>query len=358
MAHGSAAARLFPLVPRRVARGLSARYIAGVSVEEAVRVARVLNARGLLATLDILGESVYTEAEAAAYADDYLDALAALFQAGLHPHVSIKPTALGSLVDWRICAQHVTCIAKAAVACGGRVCLDMERSSEIDGTLNLYRELRDRELDNVGAVVQARLHRTRSDVVALAPLRPDMRICKGVYPELAGIAYTDAEAIRRNYLYCLDTLLESGGYAAIATHDEALIVASLDRITHYDRGPDTYEFQMLLGVRQDLAEHLANAGHAVRVYIPYGEDWHHYAARRFRESPQILGHVMHAEARRLISRLFSRRPLESTAATQPASAVPAGEDSLTSAAGLRVLSPQRDGAGNSRPRTSPTDEPA
>jgi proline dehydrogenase len=182
----------------------------------------------------------------------------------------------------------------------------MEWSHAIDDTLELYRGLRNAQLDNVTTVVQARLHRTRSDLVALAPLLPQVRICKGIYPEPAGVAYTDPEAIRRNYLFCLDTLLESGGYAAIATHDEAVIVSALERLAQHGRRPETYEFQMLLGVRQDLAESLAAAGHPVRVYVPYGEDWHKYAARRVRESPQIVGYVVRAQVRRLVARLLRR----------------------------------------------------
>jgi proline dehydrogenase len=308
VASGSAAAaRLFPLVPRRIARALSARYIAGVTFEDAVGVATQLHARGLLVTLDVLGESVRTKVEAASYADYYLNALAALLQAGLQPHVSVKPSALGSLIDWRLCEYHVACIAKAAATCGGLVCLDMERSHTIDGTLELYRRLQNRQLGNVSMAVQARLHRTCNDLRSLAPIRPHVRICKGVYPEPARIAYTDPEAIRRNYVFCLDTLLECGGYAAIATHDEALIVSSLERLSRQNRSPETYEFQMLLGVRQDLAEALVAAGHSVRVYVPYGEDWHQYAARRFRESPQILGHVMRAQVHSAAARFLHRR---------------------------------------------------
>lgn len=301
------AARLFPFVPRRVVRALSARYIAGPTAEDAVRVATRLRERGILVTLDVLGESVRSETEAFAYAADYLDALVALEEAGLRPHVSVKPSALGSLVDWSLCERYVAHIAEAAAARGGTVCLDMEWAHAIDGTLDLYRSLRDKQLESVTMVVQARLHRTRSDLVTLAPLVPHVRICKGIYPEPARIAYTDPEAIRCNYIFCLDTLLESGGYAAIATHDEALVVAALERLAHHRRRPDGYEFQMLLGVREDLAESLAAAGHRVRVYVPYGKDWHQYAVRRFRESPHVLGYVARELGRRTIGRLSRQR---------------------------------------------------
>lgn len=306
-------ARLFPLVPRGLARRLSTRYIAGQSTEEAVRVATRLRQRGLLATLDILGESVLTEQEAAAYADEYVDALAALDDAGLDPHVSVKPSALGSLVDWALCERHVARIARAAEIRGGTVCLDMEWAGSIDGTLDLYRSLRTGGHENVTVVVQTRLHRATRDLRALAPLAPRVRICKGIYQEPARTAYTDAEAIRRNFLFCLHTVLEAGGYPEVATHDEALVVGALERLSIYRRRPETYELQMLLGVRDDLAEGLAAAGHRIRVYVPYGSDWHRYAVRRFRESPQVLGHVGRELGRRALTRVVRDRRVASHA---------------------------------------------
>jgi proline dehydrogenase len=301
------AARLFPFVPRPIARTLSARYIAGTTTDDAVRVARDLRSRGLQVTVDILGESVSSPAAAETYTNSYLDALASLDEAGMRPHVSVKPSALGSLIDWKLCRTHVQRIVEQAATHGGDVCIDMEWSHAIDGTIGLYRGLRSAGLDNVAMVTQARLHRTRGDLVQLAPLQPHVRVCKGIYPEPSRIAYTEAEAIRRNYVFCLDTLLASGGYAAIATHDEALVVAALERLAAHERSRETYEFQMLLGVRQDLGESLAAAGHTVRVYVPYGPDWHQYAARRFKESPQIVGYVVRALAQSLFGRL-GRRP--------------------------------------------------
>ena len=122
-------------------------------------------------------------------------------------------------------------------------------------------------------------------------LAPNVRICKGIYPETALTSYTDPEAIRRNFVFCLDTLLRTESYAAIATHDEALIVGSLERLDRYRRPRDSYEFQTLLGVRPDLARSLARAGHRVRVYVPYGADWRRYATRRLRESPHVPGYI-------------------------------------------------------------------
>src|SRR5262249_6957906 len=149
--------------------------------------------------------------------------------------------------DWRICEDRIVRIATAAAGLGGHACLDMEWSHTIDGTLALYRRLRERGLANVSVVSQARLHRAQRDLAVLAALAPHVRICKGIYPEPAQIAYTDPEAIRRNFAFCLATLLDARGYAAIATHDEALLVSALSLLTERKRNPGTYEFQMLLG---------------------------------------------------------------------------------------------------------------
>jgi proline dehydrogenase len=291
---GSLAARLYQVTPPPLARRLSRRYIAGQTVKEAVDVASRLKAHGLLATVDILGEGVTTAAGASRFAQRYLETLAALREAELQVHVSVKPSALGSLLDWQLCEEHMAAIAEAAKLGEGFVCVDMEASDAVPGTLALYRRLRSRGLDNVGVVIQARLHRARNDIVDLAVVRPNVRVCKGIYVEPASIAYGDREAIRRNYVFCLDTLLRSRGFAAIATHDEALVVAALERLVAHNRGTDSYEFQMLLGVRDDLAESLASAGHPVRVYVPFGEESQQYASRRLRENPEFAAHVVRA----------------------------------------------------------------
>jgi len=300
-------ARLVPLAPRRVVAAVASRYVAGDDLADALRVAKELRAHGAHATLDILGEAVTDAGEADRFAAGYRDALDRLVAAGLDPHVSIKPTALGSELDWHDCGVRVRRIVEAAAACGGTVNLDMEDATTTDGTLALYEELRGEGHANVAVVLQARLRRTRADVARLAPLAPHVRLCKGIYPEREAIAFTEDAEIRASWLDCLDALLEAGSYAAIATHADALVRGAIERLQRHDRAPSSYEFQTLLGVRRELVARLVGEGRTVRVYVPYGPQWYDYAMRRMRESPQVAGHVTRALVGEVLARI--RRPI-------------------------------------------------
>ena len=176
----------------------------------------------------------------------------------------------------------------------------MEDSTTTDDTLRLYRELREDGHDNLGVVLQARLRRTLDDIAALADLRPSVRICKGIYLEPAAIAFTDAEAIRVNFLRCLDALLDGGSYVGIATHDEWLIGESLARVSQRGLGREEYELQMLLGVREERRDELVAEGHRLRVYVPYGEQWYAYSVRRLQENPAMAATIAKATAGRLL----------------------------------------------------------
>jgi proline dehydrogenase len=303
-------ARLVPLAPRPIVAGIAARYIAGDDLASALAVATALHGRGARATLDILGEAVTDEREADVFADGYVEALDRLVGAGLEPHVSIKPTALGSELDWDACGRRVRRIMDAATAVGGTVNLDMEDATTTDGTIALYRELRAEGHDNLAIVLQARLHRTRADVAALAPLAPHVRLCKGIYRESPAIAYVDDADIRASWLECLDVLLDAGSYVAIATHADVLVRGALEALERRGRTPASYEFQTLLGVREELVARLVSEGRTVRVYVPYGPQWYDYAMRRMRESPQVAGHVARAVVSRAIERIHhpARRP--------------------------------------------------
>lgn len=301
----SAGARVFSLLPRQIARKLAQRYLAGESISEAIAVATRLRDRNLHVTLDVLGESVRSRAAAARHVDDYLATIDALVHTDITPHVSVKPSGLGSLIDQRLCEEHLKRVADHAGKHGGTVCVDMEWAGTTGATISLYHRLREAGA-NVSTVLQARLHRTHADVLALMPHKPSIRICKGIYPEAPSIAYTDGEAIRLNYRFCLEDLLAANGYTAIATHDEALIVSSLEALARYKRSQETYEFQMLLGVREDLAAALASAGHTVRIYVPFGREWRSYASRRLRESPQLVGYAAKAFTDRVATSMIHR----------------------------------------------------
>jgi proline dehydrogenase len=279
--------KLLPAVPRPVVQRLSSRYIAGPSLDDASRVVRRLNAKGKLATVDVLGEEITNADEARAIAGQYHDALARLDDEELDANVSVKLTALGLELDLGLCRDNLEAVVVDAAARERFVRIDMEDSSTTDRTLGLYRELRDAGHTNVGVVLQAYLRRTLRDLPGLE----NVRICKGIYIEPSEIAYRDQDAVRENFLVCLDALVAQGSYVAIATHDEYLIGESLRLLGAKDLARDRYEFQMLLGVRPDRADELVAAGHTLRVYVPYGTHWYEYSVRRLQENPKIAGYV-------------------------------------------------------------------
>jgi proline dehydrogenase len=277
--------RLLPAVPKPVVQRLSSRYIAGSSIDDAVRVVGRLNAKGKLATVDVLGEEITSADEAHAIAAQYHDVLARIDANGLDANVSVKLTGLGLELDYDLCRENLQAVLLDARARGSFVRIDMEDSSTTDRTLRLYRELRDAGHENVGVVLQAYLRRTEDDLAGLE----NVRLCKGIYVEPVAIAYRGFDEVRANYVRCLEALVAQGSYVAIATHDEYLIREAL-RVVR-DLPHDRYEFQMLLGVRPDRADSLVGAGHRLRVYVPYGVQWYEYSLRRLQENPRIAGYV-------------------------------------------------------------------
>jgi proline dehydrogenase len=278
-----------PAVPKRVVGRLSSRYIAGPSLDDALRVVTELNRQGKTATVDVLGEEVKDEDEAAAIAAAYVDALNAFEREGLDANVSVKPTGLGLKLGYDLCKRNVQTVIAAAEPTGRFVRIDMEDSSTTDETLRLFRELRDEGHDRVGPVLQASLRRTVSDAAALAGA--SVRICKGIYIEPESIQFRDDAHVRESFLRSLEALLDGGSYAAIATHDEWLVDEALRLIRERGLAADRYEFQMLLGVRPELGDRIAGAGHRLRIYVPYGQQWYEYSLRRLQENPKIAGYV-------------------------------------------------------------------
>jgi proline dehydrogenase len=283
--------RVLPAVPKPVVQLFSSRYIAGSTLTDAVRVVRRLNAEGKLATIDVLGEEIKREEEARAIAQAYRDVFAAIEREALASTVSVKPTALGLHLSYGLCKENVESI----VAQGKFVRIDMEDSSTTTETLQLYRELREDGHDNVGIVLQACLRRTLDDIDSLVDLGPDVRLCKGIYVEPPAIAYTDYDAVRANFMKAFHVLgAIDGSHVAIATHDEWLIREALKSL------PPSYEFQMLLGVREERATELVRDGHRLRVYVPFGEQWYRYSLRRLQENPAMAGTI----ARSTMGRMF------------------------------------------------------
>jgi len=291
--------RLLPAVPKLVVRRISERYIAGAELADAVRVVRRLNAEGKLATVDVLGEEIANADEARAIADAYRDALDVFDREQLDSNISVKPTALGLKLGYDVCRENLEELV-AHAAGRGFVRIDMEDASTTDDTLRLYRELRAAGHDNVGVVLQARLKRTIEDVRALAELKPNIRLCKGIYLERPEIAYRDYDAVRANFVQTLEELWNGGSYVGVATHDEYLLEQAQKEAALRGLGREDFEFQMLLGVRPALGDALVRQGHRLRIYTPFGRDWYEYSLRRLQENPRIAGYIAADTVNRLV----------------------------------------------------------
>jgi proline dehydrogenase len=287
---------LLPAVPRPIVRRIADRYIAGEEIDDAVATVARLNADGKTATIDVLGEEIQNAEEAGEIVDAYHDSLDAIGEHSLDANVSVKPTAVGLKLGYDVGKANIESLVRHAAESGNFVRIDMEDSSTTDDTLRMYRELRELGLDNVGVVFQARLRRTLDDIAALADLRPNVRICKGIYLEPEEIAFTDFEEIRASYVESLEALVETASYVGIATHDEFLISEG-KRIAR-----ERYEFQMLLGVRESLGRELVREGERLRIYVPFGRQWYEYSLRRLQENPRIAGYVATDTVGRLLSR--------------------------------------------------------
>jgi proline dehydrogenase len=289
--------RLLPAVPRPVVRRIASRYIAGEELEDALACVERLNVQRKVATIDVLGEEITSAEEARAITQAYLDVFRGIEERGLDSNVSVKPTALGLELAYELFRENVETIVRHARGRGNFVRIDMEDSTTTDDTLRAYRELREAGYDNVGVVLQARLQRTLDDIRALVDLRPSVRICKGIYLEPASIAYTGFDEIRESFVRCLEALRDTASHVGVATHDEYLIAAAKQTLR------ERYEFQMLLGVREELGDALVREGHRLRIYVPFGRQWYEYSLRRLQENPRIAGYV----ASDTLGRLFSRR---------------------------------------------------
>jgi proline dehydrogenase len=294
--------RLLPAVPRPVVQKLSERYIAGPELKDAREAVRRINAERKLATIDVLGEEITTEEEAAAIVRAYQDVFADIERCGLDSNVSVKLTALGLKLGHGLCRDNLRTVVEDAASRGNFVRIDMEDSSTTDDTLQLYRELREEGHENLGVVLQAMLRRTQTDIAALADLKPSVRLCKGIYVEPPDVAYQDFEAVRASFVRALEALLDGGCYVGIATHDEWLLAEGRRLVAEHGLGRDDYEFQMLLGVRPGLGDELILEGHRLRIYVPFGRHWYAYSLRRLQENPKIAGYIAADTLGRLLGR--------------------------------------------------------
>ena len=293
-ASGSARAREI-LTSAPLARGVVSRYVAGTTAQDAVAAARRLRAEGLLVTLDYLGEDTADSAAAAAVAAEYITLLGLLaaegLAAGAAAEVSVKPTAVGlGLPEHgeKTALEHIGRICTAARNAGTAVTVDMEDHTHVDATLRLVRELR-ADFPDLGCVIQSQLRRAAADCGALARPESRVRLCKGAYRAPEDVAFPARHDVDRSYARCLRILMNGRGYPMIATHDPRLLTIAAAQAELTGRSPDSFEYQLLYGVRPDEQRRLAATGARVRVYMPYGSDWYGYLVRRLAERPANVG---------------------------------------------------------------------
>ena len=282
-----------PIVPKPIVRIFAGPYIAGETLDDQIRVIEQLNGEGLMVASGILGEFVTRREESEEAVRDYKNALDAIHARKLDSNIHIKPTHLGLKLDKEFCYDNVRSILEHAKSKGNFVRMDMEDSPTIDDTLDLYFRVK-QDFDNFGCVIQARMRRSLEDVRRLAKARANVRLCKGVYLEPRQLAYTDRRIIQDNYAMLLEELLSAGCYVGVATHDEVLIWEAYRIIDKLGLERHQYEFQMLHGVERELRRIVRDAGHRLRVAVPYGPSWYPYSIRRLRKNPAIAGYVLKA----------------------------------------------------------------
>jgi proline dehydrogenase len=276
--------RLIETAP--VSRDVVRRFVAGTATDDALRATGELAKAGLAISLDYLGEDTLTPEQAEATRDEYLRLLGALSEAELTPaaEVSVKLSALGQRFDEKLAHDHARAICAAASAAGTTVTLDMEDHATTDSTLDILNRLRV-DFPTTGAVLQAYLRRTEGDCRELAGSGSRVRLCKGAYKEPETVAFQSRLDVDKSYVRCLNILMSGEGYPMLATHDPRLVAIGEDRAKWFDRSPDTFEFQMLYGIRPDEQARLVDAGYTMRVYVPYGTEWYGYLMRRLAERP-------------------------------------------------------------------------
>jgi proline dehydrogenase len=273
------------------------RFIAGETVEEAIRDARILQERGMLLTLDYLGESARTTDEATAATREYVRLIDVLVTAGIERNISIKLTQLGVDVDRATCVDNLRRILDPAGRHGFFVRIDMEDSRYTDVTLEVFETLWRQEYRNIGLALQSALHRTEQDVRRMIELAARVRLVKGAYKEPPSVAFQQKAEVDAEFRRLMRLLLDSGTYPAIATHDEAIIAETCAYAAERNIARDRFEFQMLYGIRRDLQAALGADGHRMRIYLPFGKQWFPYFMRRLGERPANVGFVLRAVLR-------------------------------------------------------------
>lgn len=288
-------AKSLPIIPKPIVKSVASRYIAGDTLQDAVNTVQKLAAAGAGSTVDVLGEFVTSRERSLHERQSSLEVIQAISQFSLPAYLSVKLTSLGLDIDIGFAYENLKLLVSTAREKGIFVRMDMENSPYTTQTIDFYRKLRSDGFDNTGLVLQAYMRRSEKDIRDLLEYNPNIRLCKGIYRESPEIAFKDPDEIRSNYKKLL-RLLATGGASkiGIATHDDELIKDAEQYIAQTGLGKDRYEFQMLLGVREERRDTLIRAGHGMRIYVPFGSDWYGYSVRRLKENPQVAGYVFKA----------------------------------------------------------------
>lgn len=290
---------MLPYFPKKFIWLFSKSYISGETIEDAMRESKDFNAKGVMVTIDVLGEFITSLDEAEVNKQEYLRLIEISYKNKIDGNFSTKPTSFGLLIDEEACYRHIREIVAKAASYNGFVRIDMEDSPCTDMEIELFRRLKKEFPGNVGLVLQAYLKRTYQDIQNMMDLHDpeyplSFRLCKGIYVEPAEIAYKKYEEINAHYLEDLDFMFKNGIKVGIATHDKPLIEGAYRLIEKYKVPSDMYEFQMLYGVTPGLRDSIVKAGHRMRIYVPFGEKWFGYSTRRLKENPKMATHIIKA----------------------------------------------------------------
>ncbi len=287
----------------RLAKSFANRFVAGETLDTALGAVARLNARGITASLDLLGESVHNEAEARVAGDAYATMLDRIQAQKADANVSVKLTAMGLDISEDLCAAIMQKILQRARGYQTFVRIDMESSEYTQRTLDLFEQrLYPAYRENVGIVLQSYLYRTFDDVQRANLMKARVRLCKGAYKEPETVAYPDKKDVDANYIRCMHELILKGNYPGIATHDEAIITEAKRFARENQIAPNRFEFQMLYGVRRDLQDRLVREGYRMRVYVPFGAQWYPYLMRRLAERPANVAFLTGSVFKEMVGR--------------------------------------------------------
>lgn len=292
-------AGMLPYMPKNLVWLFSKRYIAGKKIEDAIEVSRQLNKEGMMVTIDLLGEFITKLHQAEDNKNEYLNIIETIQKAKIEGNFSLKPTMFGLLIDKDVCYGYIREIVAKAASYNNFVRIDMEDSQCVDLEIELFRKLKAEFPANVGLVFQAYLKRTLGDINQLLDLQTSeipvsYRLCKGIYVEPEKIAYKKYAEINQHFLEDLEFMFKNGNYPGIATHDKFLVEGAYKLIEKYKVPREKYEFQMLYGVTPQLRKSIVDAGHRMRIYVPFGNQWFAYSTRRLKENPAMAKEIIKA----------------------------------------------------------------